>query len=254
MSSLSSSEAEVEENKWKTLSTYCPLDLFSGHVNRMHYALSSLALNPQNNLRIFKDGMLIYGCIDNGVPSKDDKTCLYNQLEAHFGNKDDPTTDISQSSVLQSLEEIIISALLNTSHCDNNCQHLSKKRKTEIQCNTRCAASGYKPLQTPTESCLPKGCVLYNLLKVQQFDDLDIEGIYPLYCKMQEQLSRNPTQYREIWNLDRKYKKGYVTSILDNSVVNGHVDVRSIKKFLVAMTAKDCSIMIALLPVDKTER
>ncbi|XP_021916439.1 inositol-pentakisphosphate 2-kinase [Zootermopsis nevadensis] len=42
-------------------SLYCPLDLFSGNRARMMKALQALVAAPQNNLKIFKDGVLVYG-------------------------------------------------------------------------------------------------------------------------------------------------------------------------------------------------
>ncbi|XP_076639206.1 inositol phosphate kinase 1 isoform X3 [Colletes latitarsis] len=41
-------------------STYCPFDLFSGVEERMKSALKGLLISPQNNLKIFKDGVVVY--------------------------------------------------------------------------------------------------------------------------------------------------------------------------------------------------
>ena len=41
-------------------SSYCPFDLFSGVEIRMKSALKELLKSPQNNLKIFKDGVIVY--------------------------------------------------------------------------------------------------------------------------------------------------------------------------------------------------
>ncbi|CAN6446615.1 unnamed protein product [Victoria cruziana] len=43
------------------LSLYDPLDLFSGSKERMSRAIKALFTTPQNNFRVFLDGLLIYG-------------------------------------------------------------------------------------------------------------------------------------------------------------------------------------------------
>lgn len=51
---------KLNENLISQTSTYCPLDLFSGETERMKQALLSLVNNPQNNLKIFQNGCLIF--------------------------------------------------------------------------------------------------------------------------------------------------------------------------------------------------
>ena len=43
------------------VSSYCPLQLFSGDPERMETSLRSLLVTPQNNLAIFRDGVRLFG-------------------------------------------------------------------------------------------------------------------------------------------------------------------------------------------------
>ena len=43
-------------------------------------------------------------------------------------------------------------------------------------------------------SGLPKGCLLYKTLQVQMLDMLDIEGLYPLYRRVERYLEEFPEQ------------------------------------------------------------
>lgn len=53
-------EKVYKDGKYPRRSGYCPLDLFSNNTRRVLYALMCLLKDPQNNLRIFKDGTLVY--------------------------------------------------------------------------------------------------------------------------------------------------------------------------------------------------
>lgn len=51
---------KLNEKQISKISKYCPLDLFSGNKIKIRKALKSLIENPQNNFKLFKNGMVIY--------------------------------------------------------------------------------------------------------------------------------------------------------------------------------------------------
>ncbi|KAH8254137.1 hypothetical protein KR032_008648 [Drosophila birchii] len=58
---------KLHNGKIKRLGHYCPLELFSGAPSRMLDALNALFACPQNNLRVFQNGNLIYGDHANSI-------------------------------------------------------------------------------------------------------------------------------------------------------------------------------------------
>lgn len=51
---------KLRNKRIHSISSYCPIDLFSGKAERMNRAIDGLLLNPQNNLKMFLDGKIIY--------------------------------------------------------------------------------------------------------------------------------------------------------------------------------------------------
>ncbi|KAK9742682.1 hypothetical protein RND81_03G190600 [Saponaria officinalis] len=57
---------KLKERKISQLSEYDPLDLFSGSKERIDKAIKALFATPQNNFRVFLNGVLIYGELGEG--------------------------------------------------------------------------------------------------------------------------------------------------------------------------------------------
>lgn len=51
---------KLKTAKISNISQYCPIDLFSNKADRMNRAIKGLIENPQNNLKMFQDGKMVY--------------------------------------------------------------------------------------------------------------------------------------------------------------------------------------------------
>lgn len=80
------------------MSTYCPLDLFSGKRERMKRAVKGLLDTPQNNLKIFKNGQIVY----NDDSSFNDLNCV---LQECFSN------DVSLESNIDHFCDFVVTAV-----------------------------------------------------------------------------------------------------------------------------------------------
>ncbi|CAK9176392.1 unnamed protein product [Ilex paraguariensis] len=60
---------KLQQGKVSEISTYDPLDIFSGSKDRVHKAVKDLFATPQNNFRVFLNGSLIFGGLGGGVDS-----------------------------------------------------------------------------------------------------------------------------------------------------------------------------------------
>ncbi|XP_022880009.1 inositol-pentakisphosphate 2-kinase-like [Olea europaea var. sylvestris] len=67
---------KMNQGKISHISKYDPLDLFSGSKDRVHNAMKSLLMTPQNNFRVFLNGSLIFGGLGGAA---DCTTCMVDQ-------------------------------------------------------------------------------------------------------------------------------------------------------------------------------
>lgn len=244
---------KVASGKWKQVSKYCPLDLYSGDKQRMHFALKSLLQEAQNNLKIFKNGELIYGCKDAHSPMADWRELAHHLKPFFFPANGLASGPHCTRAVIRELVRVITRVLLSGS---------DKGRRGPLWPGPGlrgpgvCEASPFgrglrRQGKRPAEhSGLPKGCLLYRTLQAQLLDLLDIEGLYPLYRRVERYLEEFPEE-REALQIDGPYNEAFYQKLLDLSTEDdGTVAfaLTKVQQYRVAMTAKDCSIMIVLSP------
>ncbi|KAL1007820.1 hypothetical protein UPYG_G00092090 [Umbra pygmaea] len=234
--------------KWKRLSRYCPLDLFSGNKQRMYLAIKHLIEEPQNNFKIFKGGECIYSCKDDADVLQD-----VDDLAQHLRPYFLPSGSFinghqSSKFVLNELIQVIVSALLSSW----DSAHSGEPRKTHVpEGRGTCEASLlHCDLLRNGNHCLPKDCVLARILGTQMLDNLDIEGLNPLFRRVDQHLQDFPKE-RSRLQIDGPYNENFLEKVQSGPTEDdGSIQyaVRKVHQYRVAMTAKDCSIMIVISP------
>ncbi|KAJ8259870.1 hypothetical protein GJAV_G00174400 [Gymnothorax javanicus] len=231
---------KLANGKWKRMSRYCPLDLFSGNRQRMCCAIKHLLEEPQNNFKIFKNGELIYSCKEDM-----DLNGLVQHLKPYFY----PSNGLinghqSSKAVLNELAQVICSGLLSgtgeprkglpsegRAHCEAN----------QLYCDVMLCNGNHS---------LPKDCVLSKILQAQMLDSLDIEGLYPLYKRVEQYLEESPKERNRL-QIDGPYNEHFLEKMTNcPSEDDGSIEyaVGKVHQYRVAMTAKDCSVMMTLAP------
>ncbi|XP_037652882.1 inositol-pentakisphosphate 2-kinase isoform X4 [Choloepus didactylus] len=245
-------QLKVATGKWKQISKYCPLDLYSGNKQRMHFALKSLLQDAQNNLKIFKNGELIYGCRDARDTAAD-----WAELARHLRPFFFPAPGLAAGpqrarAVLRELVRVLARVLLSADGARPGalCKGPAPRGPRVCQASPFAREPRRAGKSTPEDSGLPKGCLLYRTLQVQMLDTLDIEGLYPLYKRVQRYLEEFP-EARKSLQIDGPYNDAFYQKLLDRSTEDDGTlsyALTKVQQYRVAMTAKDCSIMIALSP------
>lgn len=179
---------KLQQLQIQHLSEYDPLELFSGSRERIHKAIRALFANPQNNLRVFLNGSLIYGGLGGGNHGTN-----FIKVEAFE-------------------------------------DHLKSFIHGENGLHTRSF------VDLVGEAILKLG-VLDRLLEVQKLDKFDVEGAIHAYYDIVSQpckICRNSGENRQ------KYSSLHSIPV-DESL-------KIVRDYLIAATAKDCSLMISFRP------
>ncbi|XP_050347068.1 inositol-pentakisphosphate 2-kinase isoform X1 [Nymphalis io] len=133
---------KLQENEVEYISSYCPLDLFSGDRKRMRKAILNLIKNPQNNLKLFKDGNIVYNEKSN---VKDFEMIIKNT---------------SSFNTLNIFLDLITEILLGDGISDIVIQESSKELNIDTN-NEKCNKDGH----------LPANCFLHRLLNLQKLSE-----------------------------------------------------------------------------------
>ncbi|CAL7941404.1 unnamed protein product [Xylocopa violacea] len=175
-------------------STYCPFDLFSGVESRMKSALRGLLKSPQNNLKIFKDGVVVY---DQESSSSD----LERVLTEWFRNSANSTN----KEYVDKFCGLISTALLHSFASDERntdpfpsfelCTSLEQDLKAMPYINPDLIAKAKKFLYFTGEECnlkgeaLPNNSVLERILRMQRLPFVSSEYVYNTYLKFHSLLT-----------------------------------------------------------------
>lgn len=224
---------KLQQGQIKKISGYCPLDLFSGNRDRMIKAIKSLIYNPQNNFKIFRNGVLVYGeqvSID----------VFYDVMKEMLYSDD----NMSTYSLLEEFCDILYTTLIkqiDKQYSDHRCIELHR-----IESSDKYSAT----LDSPDNSSrdLPEGCILERILSIQKFDQLGLDYYRDLIrANFDDVIDRNYVEklLKEV-SLSRCPKCVIRKAINRNTIACDRRDICELDfaPYLIASVANDCSLML----------
>ncbi|XP_047203175.1 inositol-pentakisphosphate 2-kinase [Girardinichthys multiradiatus] len=237
---------KVANGKWKRRSLYCPLDLFSGNRQRMHFAIRHLIEEPQNNLKVFKGGQCIYSSKEGSNESPDTNSLLHHLRPYFLRGNNRINGHMTTKAVLNDFIQVLVNALLSAAGGDGG-----QVTDRAGEGRSFCEASLFNNERIRHGSQgLPTSSVLSRILQTQMLDTLDIEGLYPLYRRVEQHLQDFPEERTRL-QIDGPYDQNFLEKVQKCWMEDdGSVEYAAAKvhQYRIALTAKDCSIMAALVP------
>lgn len=205
---------KLKNNEVSEISQYCPLDLFSGNIPRMKTAIKNLLNAPQNNLKLFRNGILLYG-------DKYDEKRKQDALSRMF-----PGQNVDR---IEKFCDIVSKALLANLWKEQQCPNVTFGDDLKTYQNT------WKDSSTKIcrfENNLNFGCVLERILNLQRLDEWGSKYVLSLLEKCSDSFVENSLNYKTY---------GPFCQLLHDSSPESVIN-----RYLMSAVAKDCSLMITM--------
>jgi len=229
----------LQEKRHKRCSFYCPLDLFSGDEKRMKRALHYLFLSPQNNLRLFHNGELIYSqeildvclskrCLKDINGGKPNGSFVEDLLPQLFKfNKIillEPNTiiDILHKALLLPITSKAVKNITATESCYGE----SYKK---IMCNYTIYNGVSLPSSKISSASLPSNSILGLILLQQKLGGWSLLNLHSKLQSLELSLNKNSdTSNKQASNVDATYEspgwKDFVLKHLASTTTNQEND------------------------------
>ena len=192
-------------------SKYCPLDLFSGDQARMETAIQNLMSTPKNNLRIFKDGIILHN--ENSAENSD----CDNFISSTLGHK-------------SFLPKVMSKLLRSEPHCDRIEMKISANESSmkDSECSGK--------LSFP----LPENSILNQVLTLQK-------------CSLTDEEAEKVLNQLKLTGVDTDSLQHFISggdTPFPDLTEDLMTKVHDLKRYCMAVTARDLSIIVAISPED----
>ena len=228
---------KMKTGEISSITSYCPLDLFARCSCRLKRALKSLFQEPQNNLRFFHNGTLVY----SGLPADGRKESI-SSLQKYF---DDVSSTKKGTPLTQdTLIEIVSSILIHDSWqgMENQLNSINCTASSTPICKTK------EKIPLVKNDCFPLGKkgILRRLVEVQKLSTVDASTIKS-FIKCIKESCDHSIDLEKIQDFTSRHWECFISRIEDGWLGDdGSTEefIHNVQKFLVSATFKDCSIMI----------
>lgn len=198
--------------------SYCPLDLYSGDEGRMSKAINNLLNFPKNNLKIFKDGIILHQ-----ESSARNAECQ-EFLSVLFGDQ-------------SLLTPVLVKILLGQRDfaCCNGETDSGQKQSLDNMKEVKCSRNQSNISQSTN--------LLSEILKVQRQSIEDVEA--------EDILHRLLDEGKDLETLQDIVSGG---EIVESDYSKEQIQrIEKLKKFALAVTAKDLSIIVTIAKEEKKD-